>query len=196
MTTNLKNLVLLHPAGRMPDTFTGVVRTLPPEIKSWLPNLGIGSLSSQQQTAEEFLDRNELRRVILAGHGTGAQIAAAISLAQPKRVSHLVLSQPQLRVDEKELDTQLKAMKLVPKFLLRRRGIDKGELMASLEATRGLDLGESLVEAGIPILILAAHEDSGIQGSRFVPVPESATPWYEAQPERLAAEIVSLINSS
>ncbi|QGU05591.1 alpha/beta fold hydrolase [Corynebacterium comes] len=131
----MPDVVLLHPAGLMPDTWTGVVRALPADWKPWLPNLGTGSPAQQRIVAEQYLDRQELRKVVLVGHGTGALVAAGIAKDQPHRVSHVVLSglpRPE--------ESHVKAAKLLPKFLLRRRGVDKGALVESLTEARNLDV--------------------------------------------------------
>ncbi|MDO5511681.1 alpha/beta fold hydrolase [Corynebacterium sp.] len=108
----MTDLVLVPTAGRMPDTWTEVIRALPAGWKPWLPNLAVTSL-------EQYLDKQELRRVVLVGHGTGALAALEVARAQPHRVSHLVLAQ---RPDAR-------ALRILPGFLLRRRGVDKQALL-------------------------------------------------------------------
>ncbi|MCS5479694.1 alpha/beta hydrolase [Corynebacterium sp. YIM 101645] len=131
----MPDIVLLHPAGLMPDTWTGVVRALPSGWKAWLPNLGSGSPVEQRLAAEQYLDRQELRKVVLVGQGTGALVAAGIAKEQPHRVSHVVLAglpRPE--------ETHVRAVKLLPRFLLRRRGVDKDALVESVAAARDLDV--------------------------------------------------------
>jgi len=101
------DVVFVPTAGRMPDTWTSVIRALPAELTPRLPNLVTDSL-------EAYLDKQELRKVVLVGHGTGALAALEVARAQPQRVSHLVLAGlPDSRVG---------------RFLLRRRGVDKRNL--------------------------------------------------------------------
>lgn len=131
----MRDVVFLHSAGQMPDTWTGVVRSLPADWKPWLPNLGAGSPAQQRLIAEQYLDRQELRKVVLVGHGTGALVAAGVAKEQPHRVSHVVLSglpRPE--------ESHVKAARLLPKFLLRRRGVDKGAFVESLTEARELDV--------------------------------------------------------
>lgn len=164
----MRDIVLLHPAGLMPDTWTDVVRSLPADWKPWLPHLGAGPPAQQRVVTEQYLDRQELRRVVLVGHGTGALVAAGIAKQQPHRVSHVVLSglpRPE--------ESHVKAAKLLPKFLLRRRGVDKGALVDSLAEARDLDL------AGItaPTLLI---DDAD----------------YSADPARFVAEINDFLSSN
>lgn len=189
------NLVLLHPARRMPDTFTGVVQTLPAGIKPWLPNLGSGSVSEQQHIVESYLDRNELRTVVLAGHGTGALVAASLAVAQPQRVSHLILSQPQLSLDEAQLTAQIRALKMLPKFLLRRRGIDKDASIKVLESVRGVDIAEQVAALTQPILVLDTEDAKPVPGATTVTVERSANFWYETDPQRMSAEITRFLHA-
>lgn len=192
MATDTTTLVLLHPAGRMPDTFTGVVQALPAGITPKLPNLGTGTPAEQQQAAETFLDRNELRRVALAGHGTGALVAAGLAVAQPRRVSHLILSEPVLAVDEEMVSAQLRAMKLVPKFLFRRHGMDKDQALASLESARGTDLRGAVESLDIPVLVFTSTT-SPLRDAASVTVPAGPAPWYEQDPHRFAAEVADFL---
>ncbi|MDO5669368.1 MAG: hypothetical protein Q4G50_05145 [Corynebacterium sp.] len=107
----MTDLVLVPTAGRMPDTWTEVIRLLPADLKPRLPNLMADKL-------ESYLDKHELRRVVLVGHGTGALAALELARSQPQRVSHLVLAGlPDSRVG---------------KFLLRRRGIDVQDLQVAM----------------------------------------------------------------
>lgn len=131
----MPDIVLLHPAGLMPDTWTGVVRSLPAGWKPWLPNLGAGSPAEQRLAAEQYLDRQELRKVVLVGQGTGALVAADIAKDQPHRFSHVVL----VGLPRPE-EAHVKAAKLLPKFLLRRRGVDKDALVDSMTAARDFDV--------------------------------------------------------
>jgi pimeloyl-ACP methyl ester carboxylesterase len=131
----MPDIVLLHPAGMMPDTWTGVVRALPTGWKPWLPNLGAVSPVEQRRVAEQYLDKQELRKVVLVGQGTGALVAAGIAKTQPHRVSHVVLAglpRPE--------EAHVRAVKLLPRFLLRRRGVDKDALVDSVAAARDLDV--------------------------------------------------------
>lgn len=164
----MRDVVLLHPAGLMPDTWTGVVRALPADWKPWLPNLGPGSPAQQRRAAEQYLDRQELRKVVLVGHGTGALVAAGIAGDQPHRVTHVVLSglpRPE--------ESHVKAARLLPRFLLRRRGVDKDALLASLDEARGLDVAD----IAAPTLLLDA-------------------PDYSADPARFVAEISDFLSSN
>ncbi|MFC6146854.1 hypothetical protein [Corynebacterium nasicanis] len=81
----MTDVVFVPTLGRMPDTWTEVIRLLPADWTPWLPNPALGGL-------EQYLDKQELRRVVLVGHGTGALAALALATAQPQRVSHLVLA--------------------------------------------------------------------------------------------------------
>lgn len=79
----MPDVVLVHSAGHMPDVWTDVVRALPTGWKAWLPNLSVTTL-------EQYLDKQELRRVVLVGHGTGAVAATQLAQAQPQRVTHVL----------------------------------------------------------------------------------------------------------
>lgn len=192
MATDATTLVLLHPAGRMPDSYTGVVQALPAGITPKLPHLDPGTPAEQQRAVESFLDKNELRRVALAGHGTGALVAAGLAVAQPTRVSHLILSEPILAVDEEMVRAQLRAMKLVPKFLFRRRGMDKDQALAALESARGTDLRAAVAGLDIPVLVFTSTT-SPLSDAATVTVPAGAAPWYEQDPHRFAAEVADFL---
>lgn len=103
------DVVFVPTAGRMPDTWTEVIRALPEGWKPWLPNLAVTSL-------EQYLDKQELRKVVLVGHGTGALAALELARAQPQRVSHLALA-----------DLPGGGGRLT-RFLLRRRRIELDDL--------------------------------------------------------------------
>ncbi len=198
--TGTVDVVFLHPAGRQPDSWTGVVRSLPAEVKPWLPNLGRGGVEEQRAAVESFLDRNELRRVVLVGHAMGAVTAVAVAAAQPQRVTGLVLSQPQLFFDPARIRGQIRAMKFLPRFLLRRLGVDKASAIASLEQVARVDLREKAAAITAPTLILATTTEqvslkAAEQSAELIPdavvkkVPGMAGIWYESDPERFVAEI-------
>lgn len=194
------DVVFLHPAGRQPDSWTGVVRSLPGAVKPWLPNLGRGSFEEQRTAVEAFLDKNELRRVILVGHGLGAVIAGAVAAAQPQRVTGLVLSQPQLFFDPAQIRRQIRILRFFPGFLLRRLGLDKSSVLASLQQVQGIDLREQAGTIIAPTLILAGTAEPSTlraaeQAAELIPdavvkkIPGIGGAWYEAEPERFVAEI-------
>lgn len=121
--TETTHVVFLHSAGQMPDVWAPVVNVLPAGWKPWLPNLAL-------ETVEQYLDKQELRDVVLVGHGTGALSAVEVARTQPHRVSHLAVS----AVPDTRMLTRL------PAWLLRRRGVDKQELLATAAALRDLDV--------------------------------------------------------
>ncbi|AGF73481.1 alpha/beta fold hydrolase [Corynebacterium halotolerans] len=194
------DVVFLHPTGRQPDSWTGVVRSLPGEVKPWLPNLGRGSFEEQRAAVEAFLDKNELRRVALVGHAMGAVAAVAVAAAQPQRITGLVLSQPQLFFDPSQVRNQIRALKLMPKFLLGRAGLDKASAIAALEQVQHIDLREKAKAITAPTLILATTEEpaglpSAEQAAEIIPdatlakVSGLSGTWYETDPARFVAEI-------
>lgn len=119
----MTDLVLVPTAGRMPDTWTDVIRAFPAGWKPWLPNPVAGSL-------ESYLDKQELRKVVLVGHGTGALAALALARSQPQRVSHLVLS------ERPDTAATRRVVRMLPGFLLRR----KQEVLDSLAQAQNLDV--------------------------------------------------------
>ena len=119
---------------------------------------------------------------------TGALVTAQFALAQPNRVTRLLLSDAPLRTDEKTINTQMKALRLIPRFLLRRRGIDKDEAMESLESLRDHDLTGQLGILGIPLTIFsAADTPDTIEGAKVIRVPEGL--WYENNPALVVREL-------
>ena len=97
----MTDVVLVHSAGHLPDVWTGLVRALPAGWKPWLPNLSVTTL-------EQYLDKQELRRVVLVGHGTGAVAAARLAQEQPQRVTHVLQLVPE-------------APRVLPRFLRRKQ---------------------------------------------------------------------------
>ena len=104
----MSDVVLVHSAGHMPDVWTDVVRALPTGWKAAC--LGVMSVGPNLSvtTLEQYLDKQELRRVVLVGHGTGAVAATQLAQAQPQRVTHVLQLVP---------DTP----RFVPGFLRRRQ---------------------------------------------------------------------------
>lgn len=140
----MTDIVFVATAGRMPDTWTEVVRALPADFTPGLPNLAVTGL-------EQYLDRQELRRVVLVGHGTGALAALALARTQPQRVSHLVLA------EIPDTAPTARAVRLLPRFLLRRRGVDKQAMLDSLATAADLD-------APVPTLVTGATYTSDAAG--------------------------------
>ena len=119
------NVVLVHSTGQLPDVWTGVVRALPAGWKPRPPNLSV-------QTLEQYLDKQELRRVVLVGHGTGALAAARLAREQPQRITHAVLSLPE-------------TPRLVPRFLRRRQEEALDTPVPTLRTATGPGQPEQLV---------------------------------------------------
>lgn len=115
-------ILFLHSVGDQPDRWTEVINHLPAHVTPLLANVtgpeGLGNV-------EKLLDKHEARQVDVVADGTGA--VTALQLVGNGRVDKLVLLNPTLG-----LDRIRQVLAWTPKFLLRRRGIDKDEAMATL----------------------------------------------------------------
>lgn len=198
------DIVFLHAAGTQPDSWTGVIRALPAHVKPWLPNLGPGTFAEHRALVESYLDRNELRSVILVGHGMGALVAAAVAADQPRRVTRLVLSQPQLHFDTGEIKARIRAFRVMPKFLLKRAGFDKKAAIEGLEQAREIDLRDDVAAITAPTLVLAAAQEEAALGAaeEAVSLIEGATlrrvegvsgNWYATDGARFVAELAEVL---
>ncbi|MFP7365973.1 alpha/beta hydrolase [Corynebacterium callunae] len=149
-----RHIVLIPENNEMPDTFTEVVNEispalgLKPRIIPWS-----GSLDEGVRAVESYLDREEIRRVVLFAGGSGAAVALKISVNNPKRVEKLIVDSPLVVADKKQLQTAQKAVKFIPGFLFRKQS--KKEVLNQLDkaqeqqqpAFSGLDI-DTLVISG------------------------------------------------
>ena len=200
------DIVFLHAAGTQPDSWTEVIRHLPAHVTPWLPNLGPGTFNDHRALVESYLDRNELRSVILVGHGMGALVAAAVAADQPRRVTRLVLSQPQLHFDTGEIKARIRAFKVLPKFLLKRAGFDKQAAIEGLEQAREIDLRDDVAAITAPTLVLAAVQEQAalsaaeetaerIDGATLHRVEDVSGNWYATDGARFVAEIAGVLEA-
>ena len=97
-----QHIIFIPESQQTPDEFTEVVNEIPAGIKPRIVPWS-GSVSAGVQAVESILDREEIRRVILVGAGTGAGVALEIAKNQPRRVERLVLDSPLVTFDEKQL---------------------------------------------------------------------------------------------
>ncbi|BAU97092.1 hypothetical protein N24_2830 [Corynebacterium suranareeae] len=134
-TFESKHIIFIPESQQMPDVFTDVVNELPsglglkPRIVPWS-----GSVSQGVKAVESILDREEIRRVILVGAGTGAGVALTIAQNQPRRVERLVLDSPLVSFDDKQLKSMSTALKIMPGFLFRKK--NKKDLLQQVEEAR------------------------------------------------------------
>lgn len=201
-----EHLVLLPGGGQLPEVWSGVINRLPAGVVPKLPMLQ-GGLSDQGVQLQDYLQKHELTRFYLGGHGTGAMVALQFAAAAPHRVRGLVLSNPQLRIAEEQLKQSRMALKLIPKFLLGRRGASKAELLGQLDDAAALDLSAELAvvgETGIPVQLVTSPD--GETGAREVAAelpaaeltvvdapggPKAA--WFEDKPEVFGAAVGRLL---
>ncbi|MGP6174676.1 alpha/beta fold hydrolase [Corynebacterium sp. A21] len=203
-----ENLILLSGAGQLPEVWTEVVNQLPAGVKPRLPLLS-GGFPEQLEGLRDHLQRHEIGYCYLGGHGQGAMLALRFAATYPSRVRGLVLADPMLRLGEKELKQTRSALKLMPKFLLRRRGLDKEALLGQLDDAASLDLGGDLeaiartdmpveVLSGAPVMRGAAEEvAAGLPQAQLRQVEITATPgagaWFQTQPEPFAAAVARVL---
>lgn len=143
-----RHIVFLGPPGELPDSWTGVINELPKNVKPWLPNLAGAPVAN----IEALLDKQELRSVEIVAYGAGAVAASLFTARQPHRVRALVLVDPVLGMDEKAQKQARRTLRFLPGFLLRRRGLDKQELIAGIDSAaaevRGITAPVTVVGQG------------------------------------------------
>lgn len=199
-----RNVVFLHTAGTQPDSWVGVVNALPPGVTPWLPNVSTGDLDSQFADVEKLLDRNELRDVALVAFGTGAPAAVLLAARQPHRVDSLVLASPLLHVDPDRTQAMARALKWVPGFLLKRRGMDKREMLARLAEGPVHEPVAALAEITAPTLLLSPQEkqvaEQVSQTAERMPqatvrvIEDVSGAWYEDDPDRFSSEVFQFLD--
>lgn len=196
------HLVLLPGGGQLPEVWAGVINRLPAGMAPKLPMLQ-GGLTAQREQLQDYLQKHELTRFYLGGHGTGAMVALQFAATAPHRVRGLVLSNPQLRIDEAQIKQGRMALKLIPKFLLGRRGASKAELLDQLADAAALNLAAELRtvrEAGLPVQLLtdpggeaAAREVAAELPAAELTVVDSpggtGPAWFEEKPEVFGAAV-------
>lgn len=153
-----EHLIIIPDVGQLPDAYTEIINTLPaelelrPRIAPWA-----GSVTTGIAAVETLLDKHELRRVVLLGTGVGAAVAVRSALAQPRRVSHLILAFPILGMDEKTAQSVSKALKFIPRFLFRHT--PKGEVLKDLGA---VSTAEEFAGLSTPTLIITDADDATV----------------------------------
>lgn len=145
-----QHIIFIPESQQTPDEFTEVVNEIPTGIKPRIVPWS-GSVSAGVQAVESILDREEIRRVILVGAGTGAGVALEIAKNQPRRVERLVLDSPLVTFDEKQLKGMSTALKMMPGFFFRKK--NKKDLLQQVEEARtAVPMGFS--EITMPTLII------------------------------------------
>lgn len=203
-----ENLVLLPGLGQLPEIWTGVINQLPHGLRPKLPMVQ-GNLDVQVAQLQDYLQKHELTRFYLGGHGTGAMVAVQFAAAAPHRVSGLVLSDPQLKPDETRLRQTRTALKMVPKFLMKRRGMNKDELLGQLDDAAALDISAELAvvgESGIPVQLVSSRDGEAAAREVAARLPRAelevvdapagtgpASAWFESKPELFGAAVGRLL---
>lgn len=184
-------VVLIGSTGKLPDSWSGVVAHL--TERPYIPFLEGKTLAARTRELETYLDKHELRRPTLVGHGIGALSAMQVAAARP--IERLVLSNPVLSHDKDAVEKQRKGLRWVPNFMLKSVGTDKQELNAALEELGQLDLNKEALLIQAPTRVLGAGEGAAaarevaeaISGADFREVKASGD-WYTSQPDLFAAE--------
>ncbi|WP_018297280.1 alpha/beta fold hydrolase [Corynebacterium lubricantis] len=181
-------VVFLGSAGQLADSWAGVVGHL--TEKPYIPVLEGNSFHQRADALEDYLDKHELRRPTLVGHGIGAMTALQVAARRP--VERLVLSNPQLTLDKNAVDKQKKALKWVPKFMLKSVGADKEQFRAALDEAGQIDLRREAMLVEAPTLVLGADDAARevaqvIHGAEYREVAASGD-WYVTDPDRFVAE--------
>lgn len=154
-------LLLIQPVGHNPDAMVDVVHSLPAGYAPKLLNTtGLG-FDDAVRAYEKFLDKNEIRSVMVAGHNTGAAIAVRLAHRNPTRVTKLLLSSPVLFLDEKQTQAQITALKFLPNFLLKGA---KNDMRAAFESNLGLDVRAEAEELTSKIIVVDALTDPAVWG--------------------------------
>lgn len=203
MASLTRNVVFLHTAGTQPDSWAGVLNALPADITPWLPNLSTGGPAEQLTVLEKLLDRNELRDVALVAFGSGAPVAVLFAARQPHRVNALLLASPLLHADPAQTKALARAVKWVPGFLLRRRGLDKQTILADLAAGPVTELAGDLAAVSAPTVLLSTAEETVAEQIErtAAQLPEAqvrvvagvAGNWYEDDPARFSSEVLRFL---
>ncbi|ANE04909.1 alpha/beta fold hydrolase [Corynebacterium crudilactis] len=157
----VKHIIFIPESGQMPDAFTDVVNELPPGIKPRIVPWS-GSVADGVQAVESILDREEIRRVILVGAGTGAGVALQIARNQPRRVERLVLDSPLVSFDDKQLKSMSAALNIMPGFLFRKR--NKKELLKQVEDARTAEPPQ-FSDITVPTLIIKGSSKRSALGN-------------------------------
>lgn len=189
-------LILLSGAGQLPEVWTEVINTLPAEFTPKIPHLQ-GSLAEQEEQLADYIQKNELGYFHLVGHESGAMLALKYATANPRRVHTLTLSDPALSFDPGQLKGMQWGMRMIPGFLLRRRGVDKQKMLTQLDEVAALDLRELAQGLSLPVQVLAGSQADGpaaeaaalIPGASYRKVESQARPWFREQPEVLAESL-------
>lgn len=195
MTNPNQPLVLLSGAGQLPEVWTAVINQLPAGLTPRLPAITGGDLPQQLSELSTYLQKHELGYFHLGGHGTGAMLALKFAAANPKRVLSLTLSEPRLRLDPNRLKGMRSGLKLVPGFLLRRRGMDKAELLAQVDRAAEIDLSAELADITAPVAVLSgpAGDAAAREVADLLPqasyelVDVAGDPWFESRPQNFTA---------
>lgn len=148
-------LLLIQPLGHNPDALISVVQNLPAGSPPKLINTTGLSFDDAVREYEKYLDKHEIRHVDIVGHGTGAAIAIKLTDRNPSRVRRLIVSAPEVYVDEKQTHAQLTALKFMPSFLLKGQ---KKSMQSALESNLGLDVREEARKLSSRMLVLAGEE--------------------------------------
>lgn len=143
----MTEVVLIAPFGVQADQWQEVIHHLPAGWSPRIPALFGETFEEQVKEFEKYLDKHELRQVVVVGVMSGAALGATIP---ERRLAKLIAVQPVWSVDPKVIASQRKALKFVPKFVNARR---RKLLEEQLNYTENLDvtalvelLGDKVVE--------------------------------------------------
>ncbi|MCK2199981.1 alpha/beta fold hydrolase [Corynebacterium callunae] len=158
-----RHIVFIPENREMPDVFTEVVNEISPElglkprIMPWS-----GSLDDGIRAVESYLDREEIRKVVLVAAGSGAGVALKIAAQQPQRVEKLILDSPLVLLDKKQLKQAKSALKVIPGFLFRKQS--KKDVLSQLDKAQE-EPTPAFSQVHTPTLIIQGGAAKNAQGT-------------------------------
>ena len=88
-------VLVLHNPAELPDYFGDLINAFPSTLEGWSVKIVRPGLS-----LEQYLDRQELRKVAAVVFGHGAIEAVHVVTSQPNRFTHFILADPVLPSSE------------------------------------------------------------------------------------------------
>lgn len=203
-------LVFVNGLGQNRHVWDRVITALPDSVHAFAVDVHLGAhftLNDAASRVHDELDERGIERAHLCGLSLGAMIAIPFAATHPTRVDRLILSGAQIHPNRALMRIQRAILSALPARAVAYPGVEKKDVLATLDAIYGMDLRPQLPPVSAPTLVMCGSRDvvnrapareiaAAIPDASLQIVPGVGHEWNASHPELFADHVMSFLTSA